>query len=248
MPAVITRGAFSAKAFGFAGITAAKDPNFSNVTLLCHFDNGNGSTTFTDNSSYNQTITSNQGAAQSTTQVKFGASSFQSTSVPANKPYLTLTNTNFNFGTASFTIELWYYYIASQAVSFGGFFDNGGQGIYPAFGGSGLNLIFYGPVSNSDTTGYPHGMTNNAWNFLAFVRNGTTFTIYVNGNSIGNWTGITGSCNPLSGSQAFISAYSLSPNNYPAGGFMDEYRITNGIARYTSNFTPPTAPFPNSQP
>jgi hypothetical protein len=31
------------------------------------------------------------------------------------------------------------------------------------------------------------------------------------------------------------------------GIFMDEVRVTMGVARYTSNFSPPTEPFPDFQ-
>jgi hypothetical protein len=155
--------------------------------------------------------------------------------------YITLPSSNFAFGTASFTVELWLYYIPAETVaSYGCFFDNGSQGVFLSFGTSKNNLLFYG-TANNDTTGFPHGMAGNTWNHLAFVRNGTTMTIYVNGSSIGSWSGITGSSSPGSAT-AFVGTYSLAPVSYPCGGYIANMRVVNGVAVYTGNFTPPIAP------
>jgi hypothetical protein len=155
--------------------------------------------------------------------------------------YLGLPSTNFAFGTASFTVELWLYYRPSESVSsYGAFFDNGSQGVFLSFGTSINNLLFYG-TANGDVTGFAHGMRANTWNHLAFVRNGTTMTIYVNGSSIGSWTGITGSSSPSSAT-ATIGTYSLATASYPCGGYIANMRVVNGVAVYTGNFTPPTLP------
>ena len=51
-----------------------------NFRTAAHFDAGDGSSTFTDSSLNNTTITSNNSAVQSSTQKKFGSSAFRSTS------------------------------------------------------------------------------------------------------------------------------------------------------------------------
>ncbi len=74
------------------------------------------------------------------------------------------------------------------------------------------------------------------WHHIAVVRNGSSWVLYVDGTSraTGTWGGA-------------IAALSTAPRigadqNYGRGftGYMDDIRITNGNARYTANFTPPT--------
>ena len=161
--------------------------------------------------------------------------------------YLSLPSTNFAFSTASFTVELWLYYIPSEsAASYGAFFDNGSQGVFLSFGTAKTNLIFYSTVSGQgDVGGFAHGMAANTWNHLAFVRNGTTQTIYVNGASIGSYTGVSGTMSAQSAT-AVVGTYSLATASYPCGGYISNMRIVNGVAVYTGNFTPPTLPLTTS--
>jgi len=156
--------------------------------------------------------------------------------------YLGFNNTPFAFGTNNFTIEFWIYFIPSESVpSFGTFFDNGGQGVFLSWANSIDNILFYSPTAGTTTVaGFPHGMAKNTWNHVAYVRNSTTVTIYVNGNSVGAYTGLTGSATGT-GSLATVGTYTAAPPSYPPGGFMSGFRIVNS-AVYTSNFAVPTSP------
>lgn len=88
-------------------------------------------------------------------------------------------------------------------------------------------------------------VTAGAWNHVALVRNGTTVTIYINGTSAG-----TGSSSAnLSHSNPIVvganGPYSTgSIGQYPINGSLRDVRVTNGVARYTANFTAPSRPFP----
>ena len=72
-----------------------------------HFNGTNGSTTMTDSSKNNLTVTSNNGTAITTAQSKFGGASalFDGT----NDYVTTPNNSVFDFGTNDFTIEFWAY-------------------------------------------------------------------------------------------------------------------------------------------
>jgi hypothetical protein len=219
-------------------VAAATDPYFSSVQLLLHGD-GN----FTD-SAKGTTITTFNSATTSSSIYKFGTGSLNYT---ASTAYATLPNSNFNFGTGDWTIEMWWYHPAS-IPQYGVIFDIDSQ-----------SHFFIG--FKSDTTGFriyhnpggidynpTHSMVSGNWYHLAWVRSGNTITIYQGGTSIGSVSCTGVDFSPIGGyTTAFLNTYGLSGGPwYQAGSYVDEFRITKGVARYTGNFTPPTAAFPNA--
>jgi hypothetical protein len=77
------------------------------------------------------------------------------------------------------------------------------------------------------------------WHHVAVVRNSSSWVLYVDGTSraTGTWSGAIAALSTpprIGADQNYVRSYT---------GYMDDVRITNGIARYTSNFTAPTSPF-----
>ena len=87
--------------------------------------------------------------------------------------------------------------------------------------------------------------TANAWQHVAWCRSGTTLRGYTNGIQIFS---TIFSNNLTNTSQVTVGYAPAGPggNNYILNGYIDDLRITKGVARYTANFTPPTAPFPDA--
>ena len=208
------------------------DPYFSSVSLLLHFDGTNGSTTFTDSSSNNVAITRVGSGTISTAQAKFDQSYLNAS---AGDRLVIPASSLFTFA-GDFTVEVWCYQttrINYDTLLELGAYDNG---IMLRNGPS--SAIIY--VNNQNI---PYNFGNlNEWIHIAVVRVGTIVTAYANGVSVGtaNVTGIVNS----TGALGFIGDSTHSPNR-PFYGYIDELRISK-FARYQSNFTPPTAPFPNS--
>ena len=150
------------------------------------------------------------------------------------------------FITASnFTLEFWYRFAstpgASQyvysvrqdgdnylfiyATSSGWVFDtfsNGGQG--PKITSSSLS---------HDNTTFHH---------FALVYNSGTYTMYVDGSSVGSQAN-SSVLTTLNGYAVSLPYYIGSRANIDSyfNGYLDDFRITKGVARYTSNFTAPSA-------
>lgn len=219
--------------------TNLNDPYFSSVSMLLHMNGANNSTTFTDNSISNLAITANGDAKISTTQSKFGGASG---AFDGNGDYLTLSPGNrFAFDTGSFTIEMWvrlsgisgnFYFIdarnSGQTTNWALLYNNNGT------------IEWYNGTTSVNRTWSP---SLNTWYHLALVRNGSTCQFYVDGAALG--ASFTDSTNlSVSPTTSYIGArYSIVEF---INGYIDELRITKGIARYTSNFIPSTLPFYNT--
>jgi hypothetical protein len=210
------------------------DPSFASVSALLHMDGSNGSTTFVDSSSNEFTVSSFGNAQISTASPKYGTGAL---TLDGSGDYLTLpADTAFQFGTGDFTVECWVY------VNSG----NTNDGLF-TFGGisSGLAVSILSGQWRVTTTGSDgtavSSVTTGQWLHLAVSRSGTNLRMFIDGLQVG--ATITDSTN-LSDNQLKIGYYYDS--SFAINALIDEFRVTKGVARYTSNFTPPTAAFPNA--
>jgi len=216
--------------FASTGVPTAPPTAITNTSLLCNFTNG----AIADSTGKN--VLETVGNAQiSTTQSKFGGSSmyFDGTgdyiAMPATKPLL--------FGTAPFTVEGWIYLTSTGIEQF----------IY-SFSYTSSNFQFY--VTTANKLRYTRGATilitgtstlsANTWYHVALVRTGTGtngLTIYLNGTSEGSATEAT----DFGGTGTVNVGQFVGGGDYELNGYIDDFRVTTGYARYTANFTPQTS-------
>ena len=208
----------------------------SNTQLLCNMTNGG----IFDNAMMNNLET--VGNAQiSTSVVKFGTGSM---AFDGSGDWLTAPNSKgLYIGSGNFTIEGWLYLNALGST----------KGIVSQFNSNGTGpgwtlytkttnvLEFYAGSGTVTVTGTT-AISATTWTHFAVVRNGSTITIYINGTAGGTATNSSFSDDTAAlvyiGGRADSAALSFN-------GYIDDLRITKGYARYTANFTPPTAAFPN---
>jgi hypothetical protein len=216
------------------------DPYAEYVTLLLHMNGSDGSTTFTDNSYLQNTVTAEGNAAISTAQSKFGgASLYQSVSGSyLSVPY----NDGFSFD-GDFTMEAW---VNPSSVADGmaivGVYGNGSYPLLISFVYGDNRVRFWWNGSSSITS--TSQIQPNQWSHVAVSRNAGVIRLFVNGvqeASANDSAVIESTTNePLT-----IGRHSFGGNGSTWFGYIDDLRITKGVARYTANFTPPTVPFPN---
>jgi hypothetical protein len=105
------------------------------------------------------------------------------------------------------------------------------------------SIVYFSSVG-ADNTYSSVTMPLNSWFHLAFVYNGTSLVLYINGVNVGSKTPSLANPTIAGGDRLVIGSNYTGGSSY-FSGFMDDFRFTQGIARYTTNFTPPIARLPN---
>tara|TARA_B000000460_G_C21502802_1_gene387176 strand:- start:46 stop:1200 length:1155 start_codon:yes stop_codon:yes gene_type:complete len=232
--------------------TTTGDIYFPQTKLLLPFDGVNGATTTSDSSNRNATVTFNGNASLSTAQSKFGGSScyFDGTgdSVSISDTYW---NTAINSG--DFTIELWVrftvdeisYFLTNRPSGSG----NMGWGLqrYASSNLQGQIILWRRDSSGWQYINYSQGtrttISEDTWYHVAVTRNSNTWKLFLNGTVEDT---VTNSNSIVASTDGELIMGGDSTTNYDLTGYLDDIRITSGIARYTSNFTAPTTTNPTS--
>lgn len=211
---------------------------------LLHFDGSDASTTFTDESGKTWTAAGN--AQIDTAQKKFGSASglFDGTGDNITTP----DSADFNVSNGDFTIDMWLRpaainqdcYVCAQCDSVGA------DSSISWFIGLNTDESVRGGIVTSSTyktaTSTASQYAANTWVHIALVRNGNTITLYINGTANGT-VDVTGVTANNSAYKAAIGGLGEYTDALMYNGWVDEFRFSLGIARWTANFTPPTAAY-----
>ena len=219
------------------GSTTVGDVHFPKVKLLLPFDGLNGATSTADSSSANNTVSFAGTAQISTAQSKFGGSSLL---LDGNSDYLEVTNSELDLDGATCTIEFWVYLLGGigSHICFYSDYNGAGSGISIEKNTDNVvkvNLSGDGADITGTTT-----LSTGQWYHIALSGSDGSYKLFLNGTQEGSTA--TGSITNGHNTKK-IGVFWYSGGGYIRhwNGYLEDFRITKGLARYTSNFTPPTS-------
>jgi hypothetical protein len=225
-----------------AQATYVSDASFDSYTkLLLHCDGTDGANTFIDSAS-GKTITANGHAQVDTGQKVFGSGSALFDSV--GDDYLSIPyDSDFSLGSSDFTVDFWV-----RIASFNNY------NVVCSLNGSSASSLrswdiairdeslwwYWSENGSSDLSiETPYNFIVDTWYHVEVGRTGGKIYFFVNGillNSGGTtFTGTIYNANVI----FRIGLFGVDGGTYPLNGWLDEFRISKGIARHTSDFTLP---------
>lgn len=219
------------------------DPYFSSVSLLLHGEGADASTTFTDSGPLALSTSAVGGNAQiDTSQFKFGAASMQ---FDGTDDYINYAqNDAFQFGTGDMTVEFWIRRNGNMAqwtgIMGGGISGNGSNKFDMQTNVASDNKLVTGMGSFKMVSAIP----NLTWTHIALTRASNILRWFIDGTLDATSGTYSNTFNTLG------SGFAIGRNEVNGGlafnGWLDDIRLTKGVARYTAAFTAPTSPFPNN--
>lgn len=163
----------------------------------------------------------------------------------------------YSFGAADFTVEFWVYFNSTSGfvpIVANGLGVAGGTPTYES------NWSIFMNIGNLYMTKYVAGVqtdytfawspSTSQWYHVAIARSGTSLRAFIDGTQIGttqtsslSFSGATN--NPGFSIGRLLTGINGSVSSF-LNGYIDELRITKGVARYTANFTAPIDRFPGA--
>lgn len=145
----------------------------------------------------------------------------------------------FTFG-GDFTVEFWFY--SNTSTYFGHLFstslDYSSSNCLRMDVGNFNNTVQVAQGVN-DLFDSPTAFNTATWTHFAVVRTGTNLIMYQSGNSVGS---IVNTTTFICDTMIIGDEFGFN-GPYAANGYINEFRVTNGLSRYAGNFTPTTSSF-----
>ncbi len=205
------------------------DPYINSTTLLLHMDGADNGTVFTDEKG--NTVTAFGDVVTKIAEKKFG---FSSAYFDGTGDYLSISSRNIYFN-GDFTVEAWVYLTDWDCVLFENDNYPNRWHLYVDASGHARWLV------TGASTVYASGpsIAKNQWVHVAVVRFSGVTSVALNGSfTPGDSDTLTNA-----GGGATLRIGLDTPETYPLQGYVDEVRITDGIARYPIDFSVPTRAF-----
>lgn len=221
---------------GGGGVT---DPYWANVVSLLHFDGTDASIGFIDEKGKVWNPTAN---AQIDTAIKkFGTGSGL---FDDKGSYISSTHPDFAFGTGDFTVEG---FVNPEATPHSYIFDFVPGNVISLLIGGNARFQYYDSTTGTSGDLYNAGPLAagyvGVWTHIAITRQSGMLRAFLGGVQWGEKS----STRNVTETTARIAGYGGAGGaGLDFKGNLDDFRITKGIARYTSSFTPPASSFPNS--
>lgn len=243
VPMVIRRVWGGAGVSGGGPAPTTGDPHYANVVALLHFDGSHGSTSIIDSSTSGLTWTAFGNAHVNNADVGYG----QALALDGTGDYVgTPANAALNMGSSDFTYEGWVYRtsgsartgLISQSNAAG---QNSSASVHIEVNASNQIEAFAAIGSSTTTSIVSSTLSLNVRYHFAFVRIGGQVELFLNGVSQGT-ASISGAIN------SSVEQMRIGMSNFQSTGvtgFMDDVRITKGVGRYASGFTP-FGPYPDT--